>query len=438
MMSSQIDNRSLFTRLFRAIVDKIAERKVMWKVGGVLTAGCIAFNFLAYAPDAFEPLRLYEFWPLLIVPGAIYFIAAGHRQHKTDGMPIFFPFFAIATALLFLLLIAMMLTEWAVDWSVSVSLLSLLILLVAAWITAMGLIAYTEIWRVWGRLNSAVINNVWMALNDGSFDEGTKTSLDKNEWGSPHCLRIARGYYDEKSLSALKHIYNDVERGDLSGYQNAGDALYNYLDLQWPSEVLHIDMKMWKRDEIAREVMTCSLFLRPSTNKKLHEMLNMYATDKPIVGGEQYRELVLLILDSAFSGNRIKDIDTARGIIEKAIYLYSKLLSQPSSYNNLALGKLHINQREISSGIWLALAPRFLDRQASFDVWMMMREKHNDLFVPPDLLYERDLVKAAARVSIIRLYEDWQQRMPAGWVNSMAGRTAYAKELARKEEGRFL
>jgi hypothetical protein len=148
--------------------------------------------------------------------------------------------------------------------------------------------------------------------------------------------------------------------------------------------------------------------------------------------------LVLLILRSAIRYRKIDDIDGAREIIGRGIELYPKLSKEAVSHENEALGRLYVDQREICSTTWLALAPSFLDRQTSFDVWMMMREGASDLFVTPDRPDEQDLVKAAARLTIIRLYQDWRNQMPAGWDNRMAGRAAYAEELAQQAEERLL
>lgn len=414
--------------------------------------------FQVFWVNIYEGLHMYQWWPLLSLPVGLWFTYAGVFRWRRTGMPQYFPWCALSAGLI-LLVVAMwgLLTtgmDWSTVWSICVGIL----LASGVLVFLLGFLGYTELWRV--VCNSAVIGTVRRALQDGSFRIRAEREVEKQRWGSEHCLRVVQGEYDTKKVFALAEMLSLAsgsgsagggkqavapapdsgsadERREVDPCLKAGEDLRQYLSVRWPEELVRPAELEWRRLEVARHLLTLSLdegYGQYSDQidrwmSELDAWLQGTMQANGLYGTESrlYVEFLrgVFALGQGLSG-RVEPVAAGQTVRE----FYTKFGELP---DHIAVphdnGTTVLAARTICAHTWLALADRSLRRQAAFDGWMAMCSTNDaDLMVPTPAPGEPEALEPSQIAALCRLtywYRQWRADTHSEWNEGLAGRARH-------------
>lgn len=412
----------VFKKILQDIVASIYLRMAIWCTVLSFFAIIVALRYVPYQwywLVAFDVFSLYRYWPIGILLAVFYFRRAGARHYEKNGLPQYFPVSAAGVLLLFCGLIVVLLTDTAADWPLWWCLLALTLLLLAALQIMWSLIGHGELWRLWA--NAWVVSYVYNTLVERRFREKVQLQLPGQAWGSLHCLRIVRGYYDETKQKVLRFIEHnhEVEQKDLEACLEAGDDLWLYLSLRWPEQLLEPTELAWERRELLRELVTICFVARQQ--KQYATRINTWITLLNN-SAEPYWQLLVLIFQISSGARGLPTSGATKAAIDQVLHLFQSLPPARHVHHSSTA-----DLREICAHTWLALAHRTLPKQICFDVWMAMRGAEESLFVAPDSVGECDPAKIAARGFLATWYEEWCHQTPEDWKQGLAGRAVYVQ-----------
>jgi hypothetical protein len=335
----------------------------------------ILFILLVFNPweywwiNIFEGWKLYMYWPFLYCGLGALFIISGILAHRKHGRALHFPQSAAFGCLLMAGTIFLAITKWAMEWSLLWSLAALIALTGAFIGMVCGMIAYGELWRkrlAGFNFNYSVIKRVKEELKK------LRPFIKKQKWGSPHCLRIIQGHYDDTKQSILKCLANRNESIDIDAYLSAGQNLIDYLSLRWPPDLLPPGKKSPIISQVLREMITIYLWVRgkqaanPRSNY-LDSLINQFK--------EQTSGPYQMLMERIFNLARVCDVKDIKNEIHVVMKYYRELPSE--------------SFRKVCANSWLVLSSFSLPPQACFDVWMAMQEERNaDLFIEPEVNFK--------------------------------------------------
>ena len=357
-----------------------------------------------YWEVVFEGLRLYLWWPALVILGSTAFLVSGLQWHKKTGLPLLSPILASLAALGYLSVEAVLFNAWAADWSLPWCLFVIVALTLVGTMLIWFLLAHCEAWRL--LLNGAVVRSVTELLKAEHFlqyldntepltscswterliawllSQGRSFGLlAKRPGGSLHCLRIVEAHYRNTRAAILRP---DVQPEILHTFLSAANTLAEYLMLPWAPTLLSKAQRRWWIMEIRREMLTQLLWhsrCRATVRTVLpSSSVALWIDDfrkRAALWSPSYAGLLEAIFETA-----VQDVQAplgearVRGHILNSIRFFNVLAAEKKSQGdderNLN-AELRIRFADIAASTWAALAPARLSAGLGSRVWLDIR-----------------------------------------------------------------
>lgn len=359
----------------------------------------------------FQGLHVYQWWPLVAYGAMISFPLLGWLHHRRSGSAMHRPGFAALAAMVMFAISLALVTAWAASrsemWFAVVCDLGA----VGALSLAAGWIAYRESWRRWH--NRSVCARVRRALLSGEFRRYVAAlRADEGAWGSPHCLLVVDGHFEEMK-SVLRNHLRDADH--LGNCIEAGEMLLAYFDVRWSPRHAPADQWRQRRAQVLRELATLYLWAH-SENPRIEldrARIERWMNEMAAVLGDSHQPYVDF-LRTVFRFDR-----TEPGGMEQAqrvLALYAGI-SEP-------------DLRDVARDTWIAVAPIAFDEQTALDVWIALHADDVDPFAAMRR-DERDPAAAWAHERVAALYRSWVGRIPRGWQAPLEARAGDRAGAAR-------
>src|SRR6202165_2591146 len=422
----------LRTRIFRGSTRRLIAGPIHPAIFGMLL--CIAFFALfrldplqAWWRLVYQGLAVYVWWPVPVYLCIASFLVAGWLRHRQTGSPLYSPVAALIAASVLFAIAVDLIIEWAASHSMLRWPLLGAIGLMAAFSLVAGCICYRQTWR--RHFNRAVVNRVRQSLRDGSFARYLRGSyfpgLSVPVWGSPHCLIIVLGHYQEaKALLRNRLMERNVQR-HLDHCIHAGEVLATYLGLRWTADTPLSGEWQVRRGDLYRELITLSLWAHSLNNYArvdparidawLREMTQDLASRSPA-----YASFLRVVFHLPRAGNR--QTPTELAVIEQLLSLYREIPQEP-----LTMQGRSYDARRIARDTFVAVASPAMPAQAVLDVWLALHDVNAD---PLDLGAEQESEPSDswARQQVSVLYRNWASRIPVDWRSLLMARATRADE----------